>query len=276
MHSLQKEPYFLNYNKVNIATDLIQSEFHLDNLKPGLIQGGHANCVVKHTLDAAGECKEATSHALIVEGEEKSQKFKALGDDIHSFREKLMGKKLTRSDAIRGIRKLKRKFESFNPEFDVSKCESCGSIDEILRQVKVLSEPMKEKVLNSHPSNRSSSEKIMKNIAVVYGANFGGKLIDEVLKPALPAEADLPVTLGLAIGLPVLAKFAKLGDTPSTLLTVLGAYESTNLWDIAEQYMAPPAARAAQAVAKVQASKVALQQTTTVLPSATTRYAVTG
>jgi len=277
MDDREKASYFLTYNISNLAKDLIQSEYHLRRLKKGPIQGGHANCVVKHSLHEEGEAEEATSHALIVEGSEKSHNFKVLGDNIREFRKRVQKGNLSRDDAIRQVRELRSEFESFNPEFDVSQCESCGSIEDFLKQAKTLDNPVKEKVLNTPPNNRSYSEKIM-NVAVVYGASFGGKLIDEVLIPMLPPEADLPVTVGLAAGLPILAKVMKLGDVAGTLATVVGAYESTKLWDIAEQYLAPtPAARAA---AQIQARQVVPQrvapQNFVAQPTAISKYVVTG
>lgn len=272
MISPLKEQYFLKYNRKNIAYDIIQSERHLQHISEGPIQGGHANCVVKHCLHSAGDCREATSHALIVEGPEKSQKFKILGDHIDNYRERIQKGEIDRDEAIRQIRKLRSEFESFNPDFDVSKCESCGTIGEFIEQTKVTDNPVKEKVLNSSPNNRSYSEKIMKNVAVVYGANFAGKLLDEVVMPMLPAEADLPVTVGLAAGLPIIAKVMKLGDVAGTLACVVGAYESTKLWDILEAYMAPPAARA---VARVLGRVVAPTPTAPAVAVAS-KYVVTG
>jgi hypothetical protein len=274
MISPLKEQYFLNYNIENIATDLIQSEVHLRRLGEGPIQGGHANCVVKHALHAAGECNEATSHALIADSGEKSQRFKVLSDNIRSFRKRVQKGNFDRDEAIRQVRALRNEFESFNPDFDVSKCESCGTVEAFVEQVESLEKPMKEKVLNSSPNNRVNSDRNMSNVAVVYGANFAGKLVDEALIPALPAEADLPITLGLAIGLPVVAKLMKLGDVAGTGLCVLGAYESTKLWDIAEGYMGSQTAgmkvTATQVTAQRTATSQAAQKTT-----ALSKYVVT-
>jgi hypothetical protein len=275
MISPLKEQYFLEYNKENIASNLIQSEAHLRRIEKGPIQGGHANCVVKHSLDSEGECREATSHALVVESGEKSQKFKLLGDNIRNFRKRLQKSKtepFDRDEAILQVRDLRSEFESFNPEFDVSECESCGTVGPILERIERSDNPKKEKVLNSSPTNRKRSDGIMKNIAVVYGANFAGKLLDEVVMPMLPTEANLPVTVGLAAGLPIIAKIMKLGDASGTLATVVGAYESTKLWEILESYMAPPAARAvvqARQVAPPVIARAAIAQ-----PMALSKYTV--
>ena len=243
MNSHLKEQYFLDFNKSNIAKDLVQSEVHLRRLTEGPIKGGHANCVVKHSLHSEGESEEATSHGLIVEGSETSQNFKALGDHIRKFRKKIQANKIDRDEAIREVRALKDEFASFNPEFDMSKCKSCGSVEELMEQVRgKMGNPIMEKVLNTHSNNiRYSDKEMIKNIAVVYGANFAGKLIDQAVKPQIPSDYDLPVTVGLAVGLPLIAKFAKLSSGWATLLTVIGGYESTNLWDIAEQYISPVA-----------------------------------
>lgn len=238
-----KEHYFLEYNKDNIATDLIQSELHLRKLKKGIIGGddGHANCVVKHALHIEGESNEATSHALIVEGSEISDNFKVLGDNTQKFRKNIQKGKLTRDKAIEAVRKLRAEFESFNPEYDVSKCESCGSLDGIIERIKGLNsnpDNGEEKVLNTKGNNSSYSESNMENIAIMYGGNFLGKLID----PYIPAAQKDIVTAGLAVGLPLLSKFAKLEKTSKPLdqtLVVLGAYEATNLVDIAMGMLTP-------------------------------------
>jgi len=267
-----KERYFLTYNISNLAKDLIQSEYHLRRMKKGAIEGGHANCVVKHSLHEEGEAEEATSHALIVEGSEKSQKFKVLGDNIREFRKRIQKGNFDRDDAIRQVRELRSEFESFNPEFDVSQCESCGSIEDVLKQAKTLEPSVKEKVLNTPPSNRGYSDVKMEDVAVIYGASFGGKLLDEVVIPMLPAEADLLLTVGLAVGLPIIAQVAKLKGAVGTGVTVLGAYESTKLLDIAEQYMAPTTVRAAV----VQARGVVVQPNAVSRATTISKYVVTG
>ena len=189
-------------------------------------------------LDSEGETLEATSHALIVDGSDKSEKFKVLGDHIKKFRKKLQNDYVSRDNGIREIRKLRSEFESFNPEYDVSKCESCGDISDFLSKIKELnsnSENGEEKVLNTQLNNSSLSGFNMENVAVTYGGNFLGKLVDVAAMPMVPAEHKSLVTTGLAVGLPLLSNFGKLEKKSKAFdqtLVTLGAYEATNLVDI--------------------------------------------
>lgn len=126
-----KEQYYLEYNKDNIAKNLIQAEEHFRNIDPQAEQVvGFQNCILKHLLNAEAEAEEAISHSLIVEGEEKAKKFQQLRDEIRKLRKRLQKAWVPPEEGIKRVRQLRRKFESFNPEYDISKCRSCGPIIE--------------------------------------------------------------------------------------------------------------------------------------------------
>lgn len=91
--------------------------------------------------EAEGEAEEATSHALVTDDEETSRKFKQLAHSIRKFRERLQDKPVSPSEGIREIRELRHFFESFNEDYDVSKCKACGSAEEYLKELGGSGEP---------------------------------------------------------------------------------------------------------------------------------------
>jgi hypothetical protein len=134
-----KEKYFLKYNKSNIFGALLQAETHFKNLSESQHADaeGHANCIVKHLSEIIAEALEAQAHSLVVEGEENSRKFKVLKDDVWSLRDGLQSGKISAEEGIREVRRIRRYFESFNPEYDVSKCQACGNVEEILAKLRI-------------------------------------------------------------------------------------------------------------------------------------------
>jgi len=137
-----KESYYLIFNKDEIFKNLIASEGHFRNFKSlKEDEKGFLNCIVKHLADAEGHCDEAISHALIAKDRETSRKYLELRDEIRNFRKWIQSSPITRDDGIREIRKLRRQFEGFNPDYDVSKCETCGDPTKIMENItKIISD----------------------------------------------------------------------------------------------------------------------------------------
>ena len=137
-----KEGYYLNFNRDQIFINLIAAEGHFRNFKSTKEDTvGYLNCIVKHLADAEGHCDEAISHALIAENEETSSDFLELRDNIRGFRRYVQSSPITRDEGIREIRILRRQFEGFNSDYDVSKCETCGDSAEIMEDMtKILSD----------------------------------------------------------------------------------------------------------------------------------------
>jgi len=129
-----KEPYFLTFNKDYIFSGLIAIEEHFRNVKPEY-DAGDLSCIVKHAGSIESHADEAVSHALIAEGEESSRKFAELRDKIREFRRKVQKGKITPEEGIKEIREIRAFFESFNPEYDISKCKTCGPIPEELEKL---------------------------------------------------------------------------------------------------------------------------------------------
>jgi len=141
-NGISKESYYLIFNKDEIFKNLIASEGHFRNFKSlKEDEKGFLNCIVKHLADAEGHCDEAISHALIAKDRETSRKYLELRDEIRNFRKWLQSSPITRDDGIREIRKLRRQFEGFNPDYDVSKCETCGDPTEVMEDItKIISD----------------------------------------------------------------------------------------------------------------------------------------
>lgn len=120
-----KEIYYLRYNKDEIFKSLIASEGHFRNVADfaGIDKEGNMNCIVKHLADAEGHLDEAISHSVITG--DNSQKFRALRNDVRDFRHELQDNHITAEEGIERTRKLRRLFENFNPDYDISKCEAC-------------------------------------------------------------------------------------------------------------------------------------------------------
>ena len=131
------EATFLLFNKGEIFWNVIHIEGHFRNVKPGY-RAEDLSCVVKHSADVEGHCNEAISHALIVKGEEESRKFRELRDMVRDLREEVQKGGISPEEGIKRTREIRRFFESFNPDYDISKCRSCGSAGEALEKLKGL------------------------------------------------------------------------------------------------------------------------------------------
>ncbi len=192
-----KEGYYLNFNRDQVFINLIASEGHFRNFNSLKEDStGFLNCIVKHLADAEGHCDEAVSHALIAENSETSRRFLELRDEIRSFRKWVQSSPITRDDGIREIRKLRRSFEGFNPDYDVSKCETCGDSEEIMRDITKIISDIKN---NSHPIaahevdvedflvlEREMAEKVIIKLSEKYGVDPPELVIsDECYEPMI-------------------------------------------------------------------------------------------
>jgi len=123
---IKKTREFLSYNKDNIFKNLLQAEHHAKMLD-GEVRGGHANCIVKHLAFVEGEAEEAINHAQLVEPQ-KVEYFKALRDLVYLLRKQVMSGLVTSEDLNRKIWVLRKMFESFNEEYDTTKCAACEAL----------------------------------------------------------------------------------------------------------------------------------------------------
>jgi len=129
-----KEDYFLTFNKDEIFKNLIAVEGHFRNVKPGF-ESGDLACIVKHLADIEGHADEAISHSLIAEGKDVSAKYQQLRDMVREFRHKIQKNEITPEEGIKKTRELRGFFEKFNPSYDVSKCTTCGDVEETIKKL---------------------------------------------------------------------------------------------------------------------------------------------
>ncbi|MCL6578412.1 MAG: hypothetical protein K6T73_03385 [Candidatus Bathyarchaeota archaeon] len=153
---------FLAWNKDNIFINLIQAEDHLRNVSSSLPNPEFLNCVVKHLAYVEGEADEAVSHALILEGPRASKEFAKLRDAVRELRLRIMSGKLSSPEqGIEEVRKLRAQFEYYNPEYDVSKCSSCGAAAPLLKQLRLI----KEEVETVKASLKAQAGPIIKKLS---------------------------------------------------------------------------------------------------------------
>lgn len=121
-----KEEQYLEYNRDEIFKSLIATEGHFRNVQE-TPEGtdGFLNCAVKHLADAESHADEAISHAAIVESADTSDNFKILRNQIRGLRHRLQDGEVEAVVGIEQVRQIRHNFESFNPSFDVSKCQAC-------------------------------------------------------------------------------------------------------------------------------------------------------
>jgi hypothetical protein len=121
-----KEKLFLKYNQDEIFKNLIATEGHFRNVQgKKLDDEGFMNCAVKHLADAEGHADEAICHSVVVADAKTSEHYKELRDEIQSLRDDVQEGKVDASQGIERVREIRRDFESFNPQFDISRCKAC-------------------------------------------------------------------------------------------------------------------------------------------------------
>jgi hypothetical protein len=132
--SAGKEAYYLKFNKDEFFKNVIATEGHFRNVEEsGIDRKGFLNCCVKHLADAESHLDEAVSHSLIVENEEASDKFRELRNKTRDFRHDLQEGRISPEEGIRRVRQIRREFESFNKDYDISECEACQVHVEIIK-----------------------------------------------------------------------------------------------------------------------------------------------
>lgn len=127
---------FLSWNKDEIFKGLIAIEGHLRNVKPEF-KSQDLSCILKHASEIEGHADEAISHSAQLGKDDLSAKFRELRDRIRDYRRTLQQTNFPVEENIRQIREIRRFFESFNPEYDISQCKACGNIEEILSKLKI-------------------------------------------------------------------------------------------------------------------------------------------
>lgn len=131
------ETYFLKFNNDEIFKWVIAAEGHFRYVTPDN-EKGDLNCIVKHLAEIEGHSDEAISHSSIVKDAETSMKYAQLRDKAKRLRQQIMDDGISLNEGLKSIRSLRGYFESFNPEYDISKCATCGSTENVYRIEKSL------------------------------------------------------------------------------------------------------------------------------------------
>uniref|UniRef100_A0A6M3ID36 Uncharacterized protein n=1 Tax=viral metagenome TaxID=1070528 RepID=A0A6M3ID36_9ZZZZ len=123
-----KETYYLEFNKDEIMKGLVATEEHFRNVSEDNteIQKGYLNCVVKHLISVESHGDEAISHSQVTVNECTSNNFKQLRNQTRALRRDVQEGSITPGQGITRTREIRRFFESFNPEFDISRCKACS------------------------------------------------------------------------------------------------------------------------------------------------------
>lgn len=157
----------------------------------------------------------------------------------------------------------------------ITECKSCLNIKDFLKQVKTLKpEPKRAKILNTSNNNSSLREKNMQNkdLALMYAGQWAGKGIDKAIQYTVP-QYDMPITLGLAVGLPLLTRFVKMPEAAEKTAILVGGFLSTKIVDYVEGALAPATA---VAVPRPTAYQRPVIVTPTPVPArAQTKYVIT-
>jgi len=228
---MKPEEYFLKYNKDNIFKNLVQAEDHLKKVK----EPNFAQCALKHTMFAEGEAEEAVGHSMSVEPE-STEDFKELVEDVTKLRKEIQTGNFDPDKTVSDVRRIRRKFESFNKDYDVSRCRSCGEVIEKLKSTLKNAETAKalnkSNPLSSYSINRGEKRMVTsREIGIIAGSQFAGiaaktgvDYVDKVTGKAGEVAWKRPSTLisiGAGVALPLIAMKYLRGDT-ALAATVIG------------------------------------------------------
>lgn len=185
-----KEIYFLDYNKDNIFSNLIQAEDHLKKVT----HPGFSQCVLKHLIFAEAEADEAIAHSMVAEPD-KTNLFKELRNSLSSLRKTIQTGIFDPDEAIIETRKIRRKFENFNKEFDISKCNACGTSKSILGNLFGTREKyLKEDNTNNNIDSLRGENMDKKQLGYIVGSQAIGRAVQEGV-----SAINQPIVTGVTV-----------------------------------------------------------------------------
>jgi hypothetical protein len=118
----KKEEQFLRYNQDKIYSNLLATEEHFRNSEGN--KDFH-QCEVKHLSLASSHTGEAISHTVAVGDVADSERYRELDKKIIQLQHDVQDNKVSPSEGIQRTREIRQSFESFNTQFDVSRCKAC-------------------------------------------------------------------------------------------------------------------------------------------------------
>ena len=134
MDKVEKIEYFLEYNKDNIFTNLLQAEDHLKKLNtPADVE--FAQCAVKHLAMVEGEANEAVAHSLELGKPREAEVYREIERDAKKLRRKIKAG-ADPNELVLEVRRIRKKFEKLNPAYDTSQCRACGEVEEVLNLIR--------------------------------------------------------------------------------------------------------------------------------------------
>jgi hypothetical protein len=224
-----REEKFLKYNKINVITNLLQAEDHARYLEEEY-DVAHASCITKHLLITIGESNEGISHT-------PSEREAELFTEIRNGALRLLGKigTVSRSELIEKIRDLRKKAEGLERGFNLSECRSCEVVG------------LEKKALYSSPYGNNTDRKMAwRETAIVLGAVHVAKGVTlaadsvdaQTGKTGAPLQERPSVWINTAGGVVLLAlpRFVRMSSTVDTVLTLVGSYMTTKIWDYVQEY----------------------------------------
>lgn len=267
-----KEAEFLEYNRDEIFKNLLAIEGHLRNLSDEGYDAEYYSCIIKHLADAESHADEAISHSLIVSGEGESENYTRLRDMIRVMRKRFQSEPPRSKAAMVEVRRIRRFFESFNKPFDTSKCISC----------EIHTEKEHEKPLYSSSQGKNPDSKmawretgvLVGGVHIGKGVTIAADYVDVYTGMCTAPLEQKPSTWINLLGgtaLILLPRFYKrFSPTVDTLMTVVGGFMTTKVWDYAQQLL--PSATAAPVATPARVTP----QTVAPVPIARGKYRVTG
>jgi hypothetical protein len=224
-----REEKFLKYNKINVITNLLQAEDHARYLGEKY-DVTHASCITKHLLITIGESNEGISHS-------PSREEKRIFAEIRNEALRLMEDigKIGRDELIWRIREIRKKAEGLERGFNLSECRSCEIVS------------LEKKALYSSPYGNNTDRKmawretaiVLATVHVAKGVTLAADYVDAQLgKTGAPLQERPSVWINTAGGVVLLAlpRFVRMSSTVDTVLTLVGSYMTTKIWDYVQEY----------------------------------------
>jgi hypothetical protein len=224
-----REEKFLKYNKLNVLTNLLQAEDHARYLGEKY-DVAHASCVTKHLLITIGESNEGISHSP---SKEEKRIFAEIRNEALRLMEDIGN--ISRDELIGRIREVRKRAEGLEKGFNLSECRSCEIVS-----------PEKKALYSSPYSINPDRKMAWKETAIVLGTlhaskgiTLGTDYVDTWAgKTGAPVQ-ERPsawINVGVGLGLVLIPRIVRMSSTVDTVLTLVGGFMTTKIWDYVQEY----------------------------------------
>jgi hypothetical protein len=191
---------------------------------------GHASCIVKHLLITAGECNEGISHSP---SEEEKRVFTEIRNEALRLVEDIGN--LTRRELIEKIRRIRKKAEGLDERFNLSECRSC-------EVVSTGEKPLYSSFYSINPDRKMAWREtgvVLATLHVAKGITYLADYADaRTGKTGAPVQERPSAWINVGGGLVMLAlpRFVRVSSTVDTVLTLVGSYLTTKIWDYVQEH----------------------------------------